>query len=117
MFIVDLGHSNTGGCPWPLPESGFSARYCCFQKTPGIGAVKLAFEIFDISAFVAHLAAHDVKPLYPPKKMGPMLITAVRDPDGNEIEFTQFSESWYKHLEKRRAAGHDILMAWKSHST
>ncbi|MBI3556543.1 MAG: VOC family protein [Deltaproteobacteria bacterium] len=83
---------------------------------PGIGAVKLAFEIFDMDGFIGHLTAHDVQPLYAPRKMGPMLITAVRDPDGNEVEFTQLAPAWYKHLEKRRAEGHDILQRWKSHA-
>ena len=65
--------------------------------------MKLAFEVFDMEAFLKQLATHNVKPLYPPKEMGPMLLTAVRDPDGNLIEFTQLGEKWYQHLEERRA--------------
>lgn len=79
----------------------------------GVGSVKLAFEVFNMDSFVKKLEEHDVKLLYPPKKMGPMLITAIKDPDGNLIEFTQLGASWYSHLEKRRAQGHDIVQRWK----
>ncbi len=81
---------------------------------PGVGSVKLAFEIFDMDAFIQHLAAKGVSPLYPPKEMGPMLITALKDPDGNHVEFTQLGERWMKHLEKRRSEGHCLIQAWKT---
>ena len=84
------------------------------NEEPGIGAIKLAFEVFDIASFVEHLKSKEVTVVYPPKKMGPMLITAVKDPDGNHVEFTQLSESWIKHVEKRRSEGHCIVQAWKS---
>lgn len=80
----------------------------------GVGSVKLAFDVFDIEAFVKQLASHDIKPLYPPRKVGPMLITAIKDPDGNLVEFTQLGEGWYKHLEKRRSQGHDIINRWRA---
>ena len=83
------------------------------SETPGVGAVKLAFEIFDMNAFVGQLELKGISVLYPPKKMGPMLITALRDPDGNLIEFTQLGESWIKHLEKRRIEGHCLIQEWK----
>lgn len=79
----------------------------------GVGSVKLAFEVFDIEAHVKKLESHGIKTLYPPKKQGPMLITAIKDPDGNLIEFTQLGERWYQHLEKRRGEGHDIIERWK----
>lgn len=79
----------------------------------GTGAVKLAFEVFDIDAHIKKLESHGIKTLYPPKKMGPMLITAIKDPDGNLIEFTQLGDGWYKHLEERRSQGHDIIKRWK----
>jgi len=84
---------------------------------PGVGSVKLAFEVFDMDAHVKKLAAHGVQLLYPPYKMGPMTITAIRDPDGNVVEFTQLDERWYAHLEKRRAEGHDVIRRWKALSS
>lgn len=80
----------------------------------GTGAVKLAFEIFDMDGFEAHLKSKGVTPLYPPKQMGPMLITALRDPDGNHVEFTQLGERWIKRLEKGRAEGHCLIETWKT---
>ncbi|HZK76194.1 MAG TPA: VOC family protein [Candidatus Kapabacteria bacterium] len=79
---------------------------------PGVGSVKLAFEIFDMDGFIEHLQKHGIAPLYPPKPLGKSRITALRDPDGNEIEFTQLSGGWFEHLKKRRMDGHDILERW-----
>jgi catechol 2,3-dioxygenase-like lactoylglutathione lyase family enzyme len=89
------------------PVENFSS-----QTEPGVGSVKLAFEIFDMEGFLDHLRKHDLAPLYPPKPLGTSLIIALRDPDGNEIEFTQLSAGWFKHLERRREDGHDILQRW-----
>ncbi len=83
-----------------------------FSSKPGIGSVKLAFEIFDMDGFLEHLRTHDVIPLYPPKPLGTSLITALTDPDGNEIEFTQLSAGWFKHLQKRREDGNDMVRHW-----
>ncbi|HET6401406.1 MAG TPA: VOC family protein [Candidatus Kapabacteria bacterium] len=83
-----------------------------FQTEPGVGAVKLAFEIFDMDGFIEHLQKHGVDPLYPPKPLGKSRITALRDPDGNEIEFTQLSTGWFEHLKNHRQDGHDILKRW-----
>jgi catechol 2,3-dioxygenase-like lactoylglutathione lyase family enzyme len=80
----------------------------------GVGSVKLAFEVFNMEEFLKKLEQHGVTPLYAPRKMGPMLITAIKDPDGNLIEFTQLGASWYGHLEKRRTQGHDIIQRWKA---
>jgi catechol 2,3-dioxygenase-like lactoylglutathione lyase family enzyme len=82
------------------------------QTEPGVGSIKLAFEIFDMDGFLEHIRAHGVEPLYPPKPLGTSRITALRDPDGNEIEFTQLSAGWYRHLQKRREQGHDIVQRW-----
>ena len=85
-----------------------------FQSHPlGTGSVKLAFEIFNMDEFLQHLKQHDIKPLYPPKNLGgTSLITAIRDPDGNEIEFTQLSAEWFDHLKKNRAKGCDVIAEW-----
>jgi predicted enzyme related to lactoylglutathione lyase len=83
------------------------------NQEPGVGAVRLAFEVFDIAAFVDHLKLKGIEVLYPPKKMGPMLITAIKDPDGNHVEFTQLGESWIKHIEKNRDEGSCVIKMWK----
>jgi len=90
------------------PAENFAGEGC------GVGSVRLAFEVFDMEVHVKRLAAHGVQLLYPPWKMGPMTITAIRDPDGNVVEFTQLDEQWYDHLEKRRAEGHDMVRRWKA---
>jgi catechol 2,3-dioxygenase-like lactoylglutathione lyase family enzyme len=79
----------------------------------GVGSVKIAFEVFDMEAFVARMKELEIDLLYPPRSMGPMLITAIKDPDGNLIEFTQLGEKWIKHLESRRKKGFDIIQEWK----
>lgn len=79
----------------------------------GVGGTRLAFEVFDMQGFVHHLRSKGVEPLYPPKQQGPMLITAVKDPDGNHVEFTQLGERWIKHLEKRRADGNCLFTEWR----
>lgn len=79
----------------------------------GVGSVKLAFTVFDMDAFVARVTALGVKFDYPPKDMGFALMTALTDPDGNHVEFTQLADFWFKHLEKRRASGKDMIAEWK----
>jgi catechol 2,3-dioxygenase-like lactoylglutathione lyase family enzyme len=82
---------------------------------PGVGSVKLAFEVFDLDAFLARLSAQGVAPLYPPRALGKTSrICAVRDPDGNEVEFTQLSPQWFEHLAARRRKGIDVLARWKA---
>lgn len=80
----------------------------------GSGCVKLALEVFDMDGYVKQLEENDVPLLYPPKKMGPMLLTAVRDPDGNTVEFTQLGKAWIEHLKKRRSEGHDLIQRYES---
>jgi catechol 2,3-dioxygenase-like lactoylglutathione lyase family enzyme len=84
-------------------------------EDPGVGSTKIAFEIFDMPGFVKHVESLGVELLYQPKEMGPMLITALKDPDGNHVEFTQLGEGWIKHLEKRRDDGHCLIKTWKKH--
>ena len=78
-----------------------------------VGSVKMAFEVFDIQGFVEHLSSQGIQPLYPPKQMGPMLITALKDPDGNLLEFTQLGERWMKRLKNRRHKGQDLVTQWE----
>ena len=85
------------------------------DQEPGVGSIKLAFEVFDLEACLARLESHGVSPLYAPKPMGGIgKITAVRDPDGNLIELTQLNERWFKHIEERKKKGIDMLERWKS---
>lgn len=79
----------------------------------GTGSIKLAFTVFDMAAFVTRLQAAGVKLAYPPKDTGFSLMTALSDPDGNYIEFTQLSDRWYNHLEGRRRKGIDVIERWK----
>jgi hypothetical protein len=39
-------------------------------------------------------------------------MTAVHDPDRNLIELTQMADTWWAHLAKRRAEGHDPVERW-----
>lgn len=84
------------------------------EESLGVGSVKLAFEVFDMEDFVKTVQSRGVELLYPPRQMGPMLITAARDPDGNLIEFTQLSEGWISYLEGRRKEGHDLIARARS---
>jgi catechol 2,3-dioxygenase-like lactoylglutathione lyase family enzyme len=79
----------------------------------GVGAVKLAFEIFNMDEFMKKLEAAKIKVLFQPRDQGFMKITAVNDPDGNVIELTEMSAGWYKHLEDRRSKGLDAISQWK----
>jgi catechol 2,3-dioxygenase-like lactoylglutathione lyase family enzyme len=82
----------------------------------GVGAVKLAFMVFDLAAFTGWLATQGVELCYPPTSLGAeSLVTAVRDPDGNLVELTQLGTSWLGHLQSRRASGHDLVQRWADH--
>jgi catechol 2,3-dioxygenase-like lactoylglutathione lyase family enzyme len=80
----------------------------------GVGSIKLAFTVFDLGAFVERVKSHGVEFAYEPRDRGFAKMTALNDPDGNLIEFTQLSEGWFKHLESRRRQGIDILSRWQS---
>lgn len=80
----------------------------------GTGAVKLAFTVFDMKAFVEKIQSKGVELVYPPKDTGFSIMTALRDPDGNYIEFTQLSDRWFQHLQQRRQKGIDVVTRWES---
>jgi catechol 2,3-dioxygenase-like lactoylglutathione lyase family enzyme len=78
------------------------------------GAVKLAFMVFDLTAFIAWLEACGVALCYPPTSLGDeSRVTAVRDPDGNLIELTELGPVWLEHLKEHRAAGGDLIRVWQ----
>ena len=79
----------------------------------GIGAIKLAFTVFDIEALATRLRSNGVALLYPPKDTGFFWTTAIEDPDGNFIEFTQLIDEWFESLESRRADGVDVIARWR----
>ena len=82
-----------------------------FEDDPqtGTGAVKLAFAVFDIDTVCERLEQAGVELSYSPKDLGWCKMTAIRDPDGNYIELTELGDDWFRHLEKRKIAGHDLL--------
>jgi predicted enzyme related to lactoylglutathione lyase len=57
---------------------------------PRTGSVTLAFNIPDAEAAAAAIQAAGHRVEYAPKDLGWCVMTAVRDPDGNYIELTQF---------------------------
>jgi predicted enzyme related to lactoylglutathione lyase len=83
-----------------MPEAG-----------PGRGPVRLAFWVFDLESFVQRLASdHGVQCLYPLQEFGASsLVTAISDPDGNEIELTQMGRNWVDHLAEHRRQGADVI--------
>jgi catechol 2,3-dioxygenase-like lactoylglutathione lyase family enzyme len=79
----------------------------------GVGAVKLAFQVFDLAELVEWLHVCDVELCYEPTPLGSeSLVTAVHDPDGNLVELTQLGPAWLEHLQARRADGHDLVQRW-----
>lgn len=79
----------------------------------GTGAIRLAFAVFDIDAVCESLEAHGLDLLYSPKDLGWCKVTAIRDPDGNYVELTELGDDWFRHLEKRKVEGHDLLLRYK----
>lgn len=86
-----------------------------FQRDPnmGVGAVKLAFMVFDLDAYLQTLTQRGIQPLYEPEQFGGMRMTAVRDPDGNFIELTELGRTWFDGLRKRREQGFDVVARWE----
>jgi predicted enzyme related to lactoylglutathione lyase len=84
------------------------------DKNLGAGSIKLAFTIFDIKSLVKRIEAAGHKVEYQPKDIGFSIMTAIYDPDGNYIEFTQLSDRWFKHLEDRKSKGIDVVQRWKT---
>jgi uncharacterized glyoxalase superfamily protein PhnB len=80
----------------------------------GTGAVRLAFTVFDMEAFLGRLARSGIEPLYPPRDLKWCRMTALRDPDGNYLEFTQLSDGWYEQLADRKRKGFDVVLRWQA---
>jgi len=72
----------------------------------GVGAVKLAFTVFDLEAAGVDLVQE-------PKDTGFFVSAMLQDPDGNLIELTQMVDEWFESLARRRQEGHDVVQAWR----
>jgi catechol 2,3-dioxygenase-like lactoylglutathione lyase family enzyme len=77
---------------------------------PAPGPIRLAFWVVDLHAFARVLEERGIALRYPVHPLGPTsLVTAIVDPDGNEIELTQMGDDWLRHLAEHRARGADVL--------
>ena len=83
------------------------------DRQGGVGSVKLAFTVFDIRGLAKRLEESDVPLLDPPRDTGFFWSTAIRDPDGNFIEFTELCDEWFQGIEASRARGSDVLARWR----
>jgi predicted enzyme related to lactoylglutathione lyase len=84
------------------------------DRRSGVGAVKLAFTVFDIQALAKRLEHRGVPLLYAPRDTGFFWSTAILDPDGNLVEFTQLCDEWFTQLETRRRQGADVVTRWRA---
>jgi hypothetical protein len=77
----------------------------------GPGPVRLAFWVFDLESFVQRLdKEHGIRCRYPVQDLGSSsMVTAITDPDGNEVELTQMGRSWVEHLAEHRRGGADVI--------
>jgi predicted enzyme related to lactoylglutathione lyase len=86
-----------------------------FEDDPstGVGAVRLAFAVFDVDEVAAALERRGLELVYAPKDLGWCKMTAIRDPDGNYVELTELGDDWHRHLEKRKVQGFDLVQRRK----
>ena len=87
------------------------------DRRSGVGAVKLAFAVFDVDALARRLEARGITLLYPPRDTGFFRSTAILDPDGNFVEFTELCDAWFEQLESRRTQGLDVVTRWRAART
>lgn len=78
------------------------------------GAVKLAFTVFDIEALAERLEQSGVSLVYPPRDTGFFWSTAIEDPDGNLIEFTELRAEWFEQIAAQRVQGADVVARWRA---
>jgi len=84
------------------------------DRRHAVGAVRLAFNVFDLKGLVERLKGKGITPLYPPLDSGFFISTAIHDPDGNYLEFTQMCDDWFRLLEERKRARLDVVSRWKA---
>jgi catechol 2,3-dioxygenase-like lactoylglutathione lyase family enzyme len=90
------------------PVDAFPDRRC------GVGSVKLAFTVFDIKGFARRLEERGTPLLYRPRDTGFFWSTAIKDPDGNLVEFTELRDEWFETVEARRSQGADLVARWRA---
>jgi catechol 2,3-dioxygenase-like lactoylglutathione lyase family enzyme len=90
------------------PVETFPDRRCA------VGSVKLAFTVFDVQALAGRLQASGTALLHPPRDSGFFRSTAILDPDGNLIEFTELRDEWFEGIEARRHEGRDVVARWRA---
>jgi RimJ/RimL family protein N-acetyltransferase len=78
----------------------------------GVGAVKMAFTVFDVRGIAARVQERGVALLYPPRDEGFFVGTALLDPDGNFVELTELCDEWFLSLNDRGGRGLDVLERW-----
>jgi predicted enzyme related to lactoylglutathione lyase len=79
----------------------------------GVGAVRLAFTVFDIHGAARRLQERGAALLHPPRDTGYFWTTAVEDPDGNLVELTELCDEWFETLQRRHAEGIDVVRRWR----
>lgn len=77
------------------------------------GSINLAFTTFDINALVKRIEGAGYKMRYALKDTGFSMMTAINDPDGNYVEFTQLTDRWFQYLETRKKNGIDVVQKWR----
>jgi catechol 2,3-dioxygenase-like lactoylglutathione lyase family enzyme len=107
--LEDEHHGNTSphyGCELGDVHFAIHPR----PDAPSDGPIRLAFWVFDLVALVERLVPRGVELRYPVRQLGPnSLMTAIFDPDGNEIELTQMGDDWVDHLAAHRSDGADVI--------
>jgi RimJ/RimL family protein N-acetyltransferase/predicted enzyme related to lactoylglutathione lyase len=84
------------------------------DRKSGVGAVKLAFTVFDVRAFARRLEDRGISLLYPPRDEGFFVGTALLDPDGNFVELTELVDAWFEGMEERRGRAESALETWRT---
>ena len=94
-----------------LGELHFAIHPAVAGKSAGVGAVVLAFEVFNLEAHMQQMREHNVNVISQTEDFGFMKKAVIADPDGNQVEFTEMSENWIDHLRTRRDEGHNMVAA------
>lgn len=91
-------------------------RESCHDADSRPGRVKFAFAVTDLPETLRRLDKFETRPLYPPVDRGFALMTAIIDPDGNQVELTQLSSRWLSYLGSRDASRRDLTIGLRQNS-
>src|SRR5689334_10368074 len=72
-----------------LGDSHFAIHPLREESSALPGEIRLVFAVGDVRRFVSRIRALGVEPLYEPRDLGFALVTAIRDPDGRNLEIAQ----------------------------